>query len=317
MATISGPLMSLEAAGQFGHTIIYERFGGKTYAKNYKAPTNNRFPAQVGIRAMNYFITKLWADLDQASKDSWIPLAEQNKYSPANAYFAFNMNRWTQNEAPTTVNEEIDPDPYTNSITLVATPSDGECEITITKTITPAHRTVTTSGAAPSPDCRGTYNVVGTYNGENYYQRTGAAPNYQLYKSVGPRRYIDTNRPHVAGTACWYKDNTTSGTYAGAIGYTGSPIVSDEIAEVTAAPCNAVAIYRSPTTIVTPTRQICRAVLLLDQYGEVTWTDTDQVGGKAGPTGGLAAGDYHYMAVGLSLYGRAGPPTADIPATVT
>jgi len=82
-------------------------------------------------------------------------------------------------------------------------------------------------------------------------------------------------------------------------------------------PAAAVAIFRDPYAITEPDRHICRAVLTLDENGEILWTDTGQIGGKAGPPGGLPAGTYHYMALPLSLDGRIGTPTSDAPATVT
>lgn len=51
---------------------------------------------------MMRFLSVAWAGLSAGDKATWNVLAEAGKYSPFNAYVAFNLGRWTQWTDPLT-----------------------------------------------------------------------------------------------------------------------------------------------------------------------------------------------------------------------
>lgn len=317
MATVTGPLLSVQAYGQFGKTIIYERLGGATYAKEYKVPANNRFPSQVGIRAMVYFLTKLWHDLPAVTKATWSPLARSAEYSTFNAFFTLNMKRWAVDLPPLIADAEISAAAYDPVLAITATGGDGQVELAITKDLDLAYRIVAAVGAAPVLDCRGNYFADGTWTEQPTYKRR-TAPTYYIYLAqIGGAWNIEINRPHIGGWPYWYRGTPINGNYGPANGSTGTVSVGAELHDIYTAPAAAVAIFRGLVAPVALVRNNCRAVLSLDVNGAVTFIDTDQVGGKAGPIGGLAAATYYYRVLPLSLDGRAGTSTSSSGATVT
>lgn len=317
MATVTGPLHSDSAAGSFAKVLTYQRSNKRNVVKRLSKPRNDQTPKEVGIRSMVYWLTKLWKTLSPTDQASWALLAASQNVSPYNAYFKANMQRWTDTYGPMTLYQTPPSAAYTPTLALTATGGDGHVTLSIAPTTILEHVNVTLNGPPPTPDCLGTYTLFGTNAGENSYRRALPTP-YRLYHSDTAGGYwkLVAADNYTTAPPTWGKDAPINGNYS-PIGGSGTPAVSAVVAQSESDASIAVAIFRSDSTITTPNRQFCRAVLSLDVNGEATWTDTNQVGGKASLIGGLPAGDYHYMALPLSLDGRTGTPTADTPATVT
>jgi hypothetical protein len=101
MATLTGPLFSLQAAGAFGDTIIYERRKGTTYAKPYKVPTLTRYPSQRAVRAITRFLTKEWASANPVTHTTWLAPANAANLNPIAFFLKYNFARLWQDLAPT------------------------------------------------------------------------------------------------------------------------------------------------------------------------------------------------------------------------
>jgi len=317
MAYVTGPLQSLNASKQFGKSMIFQTYKNRSYCKRYAVPRNDRTPEQIGIRSMVFYLTKLWKNLPAEDQATWIAPAINQNVSPFNAYFIENMHRWRNTLGPMTALQTPPSEAYAPTITLDAIGGDGKVDLAIAPTVIPQHVNVTAGSPPSNPDASGFYQYFEEHESEHAYRRTGDTP-FRLFWYPTPSHWIlrkaDTYANSFLG---WYRSTPINGTYAPDTDVTGNPVASADIPEAPDTPAEAVVIFRDLSTPATPDRRICRAVLDLDENGEVSWTDTGQIGGKAGPPGGLPAGVYHYMALPLSLDGRVGTPTADTPATVT
>jgi hypothetical protein len=86
MAKVTGPLMSIDASGAFADTMVYARWKGINYSRQYAIPGNPRTANQLQIR--NYFTMVVAAGQaeDQATKDAWNQAASGKPLSGFNLY---------------------------------------------------------------------------------------------------------------------------------------------------------------------------------------------------------------------------------------
>jgi len=94
MAIVTGPLHSIQASGQFGKTMIFERWKGRSYAKVYKVPTVRRTDSQRAVRAIMKWLTWAWTVANDEQKETWNQLALEANVSPIAAYLKYNFNLW-------------------------------------------------------------------------------------------------------------------------------------------------------------------------------------------------------------------------------
>lgn len=71
MATVKGPLFSLDAAGSIGKTVVFSKWKGRNYVRRHVIPANPRSGLQVGIRSVFKYITQDWANLSAADIQDW------------------------------------------------------------------------------------------------------------------------------------------------------------------------------------------------------------------------------------------------------
>ena len=317
MAYVTSPLHSINASGGLAKTLIFQTYHHRTYVKQWNKPRNDRTANSVGIRAMVYWLCKVWKTLSPTDQASWALLAMEKNISPYNAFFKANMERWTNTQGPMTLLQTPPIGKYAPTLVMTATGGAGQVAISIAPATGLEHVNVTAGNPAPNPNCTGRYDYAGIYAGEPYYART-TEPTFLLYFDDGTYWWvIALETIQYPQSSYWGKADAINGEYNSYDPYTGKAICSAIMAGGTAAPNTAVAIFRDAATIAAPDRRLCRAVLSLDVNGQATWTDTNQVGAKKALPAGFPAGDYHYMALPLSLDGRVGTPTADVPATVT
>ena len=316
MAIVTGPLHSFTADGGFAETMIFQTYRHRTYVKNYALPRNDRTPAEVGIRAMVYYLSKHWASMSGANKLTWLELATTAATNPFVEYFRANMHRWRDNR-PLNLTTAADATArFNHSVTLTATPAAGQVTITAAALTLPNQILLTPGTTPPGPDCSGLYDYNKMYDGQEEYRRTsdngfilfwwGSQSVWRIVQGI-----VETEQ-----TYRWSSGTRSDAEYAHGPSSTGS-VFSDTLSHASD-PCPnlALAIYRSPNILMSPERNLCRAVVPLDGSGNATWIDTGQVGGKAGPPGGLPSGGYFYKAQILSLDGRVGTVTPVKPATV-
>lgn len=100
MVKVNGPVMSLDASGSLGGTIVYAKWKGRNYVRTLVTPSNPRSGSQTGFRAMFKFLSQSWANLSAGDQATWEALADQRVISPFNAYVSYNQDRWRNFLAP-------------------------------------------------------------------------------------------------------------------------------------------------------------------------------------------------------------------------
>ncbi|TDA65753.1 MAG: hypothetical protein D9V47_12440 [Clostridia bacterium] len=86
MAKVTAPLFSLDASGGFGETIVYAKWKGIRYARQYVIPANPRTAQQLTQRS--YFLqgVNAWHGEDAATREQWNSAAQGRAISGFNLY---------------------------------------------------------------------------------------------------------------------------------------------------------------------------------------------------------------------------------------
>jgi len=119
MAKVTAPMLSLDARGRLGDSLIFSKQRGTNYTKAYAVPNNPQTAPQVGHRMGIAAITQHWAGLYDSQKASWADLASVWNLSNYHAYLKHNTLRWNDLLPPQSQTPE-DGYPPTNPQILTA-----------------------------------------------------------------------------------------------------------------------------------------------------------------------------------------------------
>jgi len=108
MVRLYGPLMSLDASGTIADAVTFSKWKGRNYARQRVIPANPQSVLQVAVRQMMKFLSQNWASMSALEKADWDNLGKATSISPFNAYIAFNMLRWRQMKAPSTLTSALE-----------------------------------------------------------------------------------------------------------------------------------------------------------------------------------------------------------------
>lgn len=100
MATVQGPLMSMEASGKLAGAIVFGKWKGRPTVRSLVTPANPKTAAQTAVRALTSFCGANWSNVAAPDQALWLSLAEQGKISNFNAFMQQNSNRFTQFTMP-------------------------------------------------------------------------------------------------------------------------------------------------------------------------------------------------------------------------
>lgn len=101
MATVKGPLFSLDASGSIGGAVVFSKWKGRNYVRRHAIPANPKSAAQVSMRSMMKFLSQIWDGLSDANKATWVARAAVTNISPFNAFVSFNQSLWNTFHGPT------------------------------------------------------------------------------------------------------------------------------------------------------------------------------------------------------------------------
>lgn len=133
MASVKGPLFSLDASGSIAKAVTYSKWKGRSYVRRLVIPANPRSGGQLSSRAMLKFLSQFWDTLSAADKADWDTRAAVTNISPFNAFLQYNLNRWATNDLPS----KLDPATQTNTpgVSSAFTATAGLKSITVSYTI--------------------------------------------------------------------------------------------------------------------------------------------------------------------------------------
>lgn len=100
MASVKGPLFSIDASGTVGGAIVYSKWKGINYVRRHAVPSNPKSGGQLSVRAMMTFLSQFWTNLTDAQQTDWEIRAAVTNISPFNAFVSYNMARWGTNLGP-------------------------------------------------------------------------------------------------------------------------------------------------------------------------------------------------------------------------
>lgn len=94
MARVKGPLFSLDASGQLGEAIVYSKWKGREYVREYTVPQNPNSPTQINVRTAWDLLVKAWQAETAPTKLIWDEFANQFKMSGFNQYIGRGMDEY-------------------------------------------------------------------------------------------------------------------------------------------------------------------------------------------------------------------------------
>lgn len=102
MALVNGPLFSLSASGQLGKALVYSRWKGRDYVREYVIPANPRTLAQFIQRGFITAASRWWAGLanEAGAQASWDGAASAQNISAFNALVSDAADKMRNDDAP-------------------------------------------------------------------------------------------------------------------------------------------------------------------------------------------------------------------------
>lgn len=110
MATVKGPLFSVDASGQLAGAIVFTSWKGRNVVRRHAVPSNPKSGGQLSIRAMMTFLSQYWVSLTAGEQADWDDRAAAENISPFNAFCSYNLERWGTNLAPSKEHPALESD---------------------------------------------------------------------------------------------------------------------------------------------------------------------------------------------------------------
>jgi hypothetical protein len=86
MASVKGPLFSLDASGTVAGTVTFAKWKGRNYLRQTVIPANPQTDLQTAVRAVMAFVGKDFRTLSPEQKAQWAELAQPDSITALNAY---------------------------------------------------------------------------------------------------------------------------------------------------------------------------------------------------------------------------------------
>lgn len=152
MSRLTGPLMSMGARGQIGETLVFSRWKGRPYARQYVVPANPQTSGQTTTRNTFAALNAIWRYMPAAAIDAWALYAQNSQITSRNAWIKQNLSA-VRGDADL---QDIVLSPSAGS-GLVAdaisvTPSAGQLDVTLTAPPLPTGWTIAQAVAVALKD---------------------------------------------------------------------------------------------------------------------------------------------------------------------
>ena len=97
MARVKAPLMSLDASGSVGKSIVFSSWKGRNYVRRHAIPANPNSGLQVGIRSVFKFVTQNFDMLTVGHKAEWTAAALADNITALDAQIRDAITRCRRN----------------------------------------------------------------------------------------------------------------------------------------------------------------------------------------------------------------------------
>lgn len=87
------PLLSFDARGQLGKTLVYSRWKGRPYTRRYVIPSNPRSEEQTKTRTVFATLSRIWSYLPGGSVDAWQLYADNSNITARNGFAKLNLSQ--------------------------------------------------------------------------------------------------------------------------------------------------------------------------------------------------------------------------------
>jgi hypothetical protein len=94
MATVKAPLMSLDASGTIGRSIVFSNWKGINYVRRHAVPANPNNPSQVAVRQCLKALAQAWAGIGATPQGTWDDYITGKTESPFNGFVGYNAIRF-------------------------------------------------------------------------------------------------------------------------------------------------------------------------------------------------------------------------------
>lgn len=91
MSKTTAPLLSFDAAGQVGSTVVYSRWRGVKYARRYTIPANPNTVAQQTVRSCFALMREMWKVAPQLVMAPWDAFAKGRPFTGMNKWVGENV----------------------------------------------------------------------------------------------------------------------------------------------------------------------------------------------------------------------------------
>lgn len=152
MAKITGPMLSFGGSGQLGKTLVYSKWRGVPYTRQYVIPGNPNTAGQQSTRNVFRCMSSMWKIAGAISVAAWNAFATGRPFLGRNAFIGQNV---------ALMRGEVDMDNFLGSpgargglppSTVVITPGSGQLSIVVTAPTPPTGWTLTAAQAMTFED---------------------------------------------------------------------------------------------------------------------------------------------------------------------
>lgn len=165
MSNVKAPLLSFDAGGQIAKSLVFAKWKGRPYVRQYVIPSNPNSAAQQLTRNTFRFLSALWSYMPAGSIGAWELYAANSRFTPTNGFMKKNVGplRDQTDLLLMTVSTAANSGIIAEDITL--TPASGQITVDLTAPSLPAGWTITQAHAVAirnvDPQTEEIYDVVG------------------------------------------------------------------------------------------------------------------------------------------------------------
>lgn len=101
MPRVTGPMLSVDAAGTIAGLLTYFRYPGGTAARRRRRRRQPYTTHERSYHLLAKWLASQWFTLTIPQTMTWTDLAEQRRIANYHAFIGYNLQRWTRRKAPT------------------------------------------------------------------------------------------------------------------------------------------------------------------------------------------------------------------------